>query len=373
MIIKFYPLMFIMLLLLFINSYIDPKIYAVSIVLNNPQTAEKEQATSSNNTINIPTSKDTENNIFIYGIVDSSFSISKKSLWIATGNWSVTLKNNAPAFDLNMTWFNNNGSASRTYHIFDFKPFYAESGLLPNNILLTNGTASISLNNHTEYNIPITINIEKNKIMSVYYNDDVFNRHFGNQPLHGIATSVIIKNNTNSTIENPITASAAANNQINQKKSIDTSHQNLLSNNGILPNDTTNHSNTINNDINNGNGNLTLAPPTTTTTTAAAATASISIVIPENAGLLGNPSYSPQIAKINQGDKLLVINHDKTYHTVSSISNENTNNPQIGNLYDSGMISPQKDVIVDTSKLNPGNYQFECSIHPFMKGTLIVE
>ena len=186
-----------MLLLLFINSYIYPKIYAVPIVLNNPQTAEKEQTTSSNNTINIP-SKDTENNIFIYGIVDSSFSISKKSLWIATGNWSMSLKNNTPAFDLNMTWFNNNGSASRTYHIFDFKPFYTESGLLPNNILLTNGTTSISLNNHTEYNIPITIDIEKNKIMTVYYNDDIFNRHFGNQPLHGIATSIIIKNNTNS-------------------------------------------------------------------------------------------------------------------------------------------------------------------------------
>ena len=252
--------MFIMLLLLFINSYIDPKIYAVPIVLNNPQTAEKEQATSSNNTINIP-SEDTENNIFIYGIVDSSFSISKKSLWIATGNWSMTLKNNTPAFDLNMTWFNNNGSASRTYHIFDFKPFYTESGLLPNNILITNGTTSISLNNHTEYNIPITIDIEKNKIMTVYYNDDVFNRHFGNQPLHGIATSVIIKNNTNSTKENPITAASAANNQINQK-SIDTSHQNLLSNNGILTGDTTNHSNAINNDINNGNGNLTLATTT---------------------------------------------------------------------------------------------------------------
>jgi plastocyanin len=365
MIIKFYPMMFIMLLLLFINSYIDPKIYAVPIVLNNLPFVEKEQATSSNNTINIP-SKGTENNIFIYGIVDSSFSISKKSLWIATGNWSITLKNNTPAFDLNMTWFNNNGSASRTYHIFDFKPLYTESGLLPNNILITNGTASISLNNHTEYNIPITINIEKNKIMTVYYNDDVFNRHFGNQPLHGIATSVIIKNNTNSTKENPITASAV-NNQINQK-SIDTSHQNLLSNNGILPGDTTNHSNAINNDINNGNGNLTLA-----TTTTAAATASISIVIPENAGLLGNPSYSPQIAKINQGDKLLVINHDKTYHTVSSISDEKSNNPQIGNLFDSGMISPQRDVIVDTLKLKPGDYQFECSIHPFMKGTLIVE
>ncbi len=358
-----------MLLLLFINSYICPKIYAVSIVLNNPQTAEKEQATSSNNTINIH-SKDTENNIFIYGIVDSSFSISKESLWIATGNWSMTLKNNTPAFDLNMTWFNNNGSASRTYHLFDFKPFYAESGLLPNNILLTNGTISISLNNHTEYNIPITIDIEKNKIMTVYYNDDIFNRHFGNQPLHGIATSIIIKNNTNNTKENPPTASTTTtttttNNQINQK-SIDTSHRNPLSNNGILSSDTINHSNAINNDINNGTGNLTLAIPT------AAATASSSIIIPENAGLLGNPSYSPQIAKINQGEKLLVINHDKTYHTVSSISDENSNNPPIGYLFDSGMISPQKDVIVDTSKLNPGDYQFECSIHPFMKGTLIV-
>jgi hypothetical protein len=134
----------------------------------------------------------------------------------------MTLKNDTSAFDLNMTWFDNNGSASRTYHIFDFKSFYMESGLLPNNILITNDTTSISLNNHTEYNIPITIDIERNEIMTIYYNDDIFNRHFGNQPLHGIATSVIIKNNTNIATENPQTA-AAANNQINSQ-SIDTSH-----------------------------------------------------------------------------------------------------------------------------------------------------
>ena len=326
------------------------------------QTIEKDQVTSSINKISIPL-KDPKNIVFIYGIIDSSFSISKKSLWIATGNWSMNLKNNTPTFDLNMTWYNNNASASRTYHIFDFKPFYTETRLLPNSLLKTNGTTSISLNNHTEYHIPITIDIERNKIMTVYYNDEVFNRHFGNQPLHGIVTSVTLKNNSNNAEEKPL----AINNQMNQKP-INSSQQNLFSNNDILSNDTNNSFKSINNEINNGQENITTATTSMVTTP----TNSHSITIPENAGLLGNPSYSPQITKINEGDKLFVINNDKNYHTITNIRGENTNNPQIGNFFDSGVIYPQKNVIVDTTKLKPGTYQFECSIHPFMRGTLIV-
>ena len=109
----------------------------------------------------------------------------------------MNLKNNIPLFNLNMTWYNNKESIPRTYKIFNFEPFNTKVGSLPDNILYTNGTTNISLNNQTIPNIPITINIQKNKIMTVYYNDIIFNRHFGKEPLHGIVTSIISNDNSN--------------------------------------------------------------------------------------------------------------------------------------------------------------------------------
>ena len=143
------------------------------------------------------------------------------------------------------------------------------------------------------------------------------------------------------------------------------SDDNNNNNNNIVPNTTDNTSKYNDFNIIEGQQQNISIPSITTN--------SSSIIIPDNAGLIGNPSFSPSVIKIKVGEKISVINNDKNYHTVTSINGENKINSQIGMLFDSGIINPQKTTTVDTTKLESGHYQFECSIHPFMKGTLIVE
>jgi plastocyanin len=353
----FYSIVFISLILFLININCDLKIYATSKLVynnNNPDALTSLSNDNIDRAINLSLNG-VYNNISMYGIVDTSFSTSKNNLWIAEGKWSLNLKDNIPIFDLNMTWHNNKQPVIRTYHIFNFKPFSTSIGSLPNNLLLTKGTSEISLNNQIQPSVPITIQIQQNKTMILYYNDIVINRHFGNQPLNGIVTSTDFNNNLNNK-EMPIT-----NDKSNDNTSSNIEHQNSKSENKIqIPN---NLGNPTEFRLDNG----------TVNTTTTSITNSDSLVIPQNAAFIGNPSYLPGIIKINQGDKLVVINKDNNYHTVTSMSKESADNPQLGRFFDTGVINPQNMIAIDTSKLRLGDYPFECSIHPFMKGTLIVK
>ena len=363
MFITFYSITFIIFLFFFLDNNTDFKSYAISTSSDDQHNSKREQLIHDPNTnyndVNLPLN-DTDKHIFIKGIVDTSFSTDQNNYWIATGNWIINLKNSTPIFNLNMTWYNNKESIARTYHIFNYESFFTKLGTPPGTILYTNGTISISLNNQIIPNIPITISVLNNKILTVYYNDIIFNRHFGMQPLHGIVTSITSKDISNFD-EN-------VNSNRNDQISIKLQQQNNLSdddNNKIMLNDTDNLSIYNYSDTIKGQ-QLNVSTPSITTN-------SSSIIIPDNAALIGNPSYSPSITKIKAGEKISVINNDKNYHTVTSINNESKFNSQIGMLFDSGVINPQQVTTVDTSKLRSGHYQFECSIHPFMKGTLIVE
>jgi plastocyanin len=359
----FYSIAFISLTLFLVNINCDLKIYAASKPVyknNNPDGLTNLLNKNSNRAVNL-TLNEGYNNISIYGIVDTSFSTSKNNLWIASGKWSLNLKDNIPSFDLNMTWYNSQQSTIRAYHIFNFKPFLTSIGLLPNNLLLTKGTSEISLNNQIQPSVPITIQIQQNKTMKLYYNDIVINRHFGNEPLNGVVISVNFNNNINNEEK-----STTDNNKNNASLNIERQQQeeNSESKNSIQSSN--NLGNPTEYGLNNGTKN-------TTSSTTTAITSSNSIVIPQNAAFIGNPSYLPGIIKINQGDKLVVINKDNNYHTVTSMSKESADNPQLGRFFDTGVIYPQNMIAIDTTKLRLGEYPFECSIHPFMKGTLIVK
>jgi plastocyanin len=352
----FYSIVFICLTFFLININCDLKIYATSNLVYNNNNPDVLTSLSNNidRAINL-TLNGVYNNISIYGIVDTSFSTSKNNLWIAEGKWSLNLKDNIPIFDLNMTWHNNKQPVIRTYHIFNFKPFSTSIGSLPNNLLLTKGTSEISLNNQIQPSVPITIHIQQNKTMTLYYNDIVINRHFGNQPLSGIVTSVNFNNNLNNK-EIPTTIDKSNNNTLFNIEQQNSKFKNKIQ----IPNNLDNPT------------EFRLDTGTVNTTTNSI-TNSDSLVIPQNAAFIGNPSYLPGIIKINQGDKLVVINKDNNYHTVTSMSKESADNPQLGRFFDTGIIYPQNMITIDTTKLRLGEYQFECSIHPFMKGKLIVK
>jgi plastocyanin len=289
----------------------------------------------------------TTKNHFFYGIVTSSILKDKADPWIATGNWSLYLKNNTPTFNLNMTWHNNEGS-NRTYKIFNFNPSYSNTEQSPQTVLLINGIIDISTNHQKITNIPITLNINNNKKMILYFNDKIINRHFAKQPINGYITSNISENNLKE-IQKNITQ-----NSFVRQSSFDITQKNISSNNILT-------------DENNSYDFINQGTSDKNTSTIHSNT----LVILENAGFPGNPSFKPAITNITKGDKLLVINEDGTDHTITSISNESSSgSPLIGKYFDTGIIHSHESASIDTAKIKPGEYLFVCKLHPDMKGII---
>lgn len=90
----------------------------------------------------------------------------------------------------------------------------------------------------------------------------------------------------------------------------------------------------------------------------------ISIDIPANASVQGNPSFNPATISVPKGDIIEWKNSDKVPHTV-------TNAPD-GAIWDSGIISAGKTYRLDTSKLNATEYDYICTVHPFMTGKITI-
>ncbi len=110
---------------------------------------------------------------------------------------------------------------------------------------------------------------------------------------------------------------------------------------------------------------LTSMPQNSTNSTAAPASNApvISIVIPVNASVKGNPSFTPDSVSVPKGDIIEWTNNDKVGHTVTSAD---------GTTWDSGIISAGKTFRLDTSKLNATTYQYLCTVHPIMSGNITI-
>ncbi len=77
----------------------------------------------------------------------------------------------------------------------------------------------------------------------------------------------------------------------------------------------------------------------------------------------GNPDYDPDPLSVNQGDGVEWTNEDNTPHTVSS--------KQEG-VFDSGIIDAAAKWLLNTADLQPAEYEYFCTLHPFMEATLVV-
>src|SRR5215213_6757371 len=89
----------------------------------------------------------------------------------------------------------------------------------------------------------------------------------------------------------------------------------------------------------------------------------ISARILPGASAEGNPDYDPDPLSVNQGDGVEWTNEDNTPHTVSS--------KQEG-LFDSGIIDAAATWLLNTADLQPAEYEYYCTLHPFMGATLVV-
>ena len=77
----------------------------------------------------------------------------------------------------------------------------------------------------------------------------------------------------------------------------------------------------------------------------------------------GNPDFDPDPLTVNQGDGLEWTNEDNTPHTVTS--------KQEG-MFDSGIIDAAAKWLLNTADLQPAEYAYYCTLHPFMGATLVI-
>jgi plastocyanin len=89
----------------------------------------------------------------------------------------------------------------------------------------------------------------------------------------------------------------------------------------------------------------------------------ISATILPGASAQGNPDYDPDPITIKQGDGVQWTNEDNAPHTVTS--------SQQG-LFDSGLINAGDTWLLNSAEIAPADYEYFCTLHPFMVATLAI-
>jgi plastocyanin len=115
-----------------------------------------------------------------------------------------------------------------------------------------------------------------------------------------------------------------------------------------------------------GGANATAGTPAATTTTAAA-----TLTIPMGASTPGNPAYEPASLTVKKGDAIDVVNKDSSPHTVTS--GTGVEDPNAGKMFDTSIINAAASAQIATADLEAGEYDYHCSVHPFMTGKITVQ
>jgi plastocyanin len=79
----------------------------------------------------------------------------------------------------------------------------------------------------------------------------------------------------------------------------------------------------------------------------------------------GNPNYDPKIINVPKGGGLQWTNSDNVPHTSTSFKDQ-------GKSFDSKLIMPKKTFTLDTSKLTAKEYDYFCTLHPFMRAKFTI-
>jgi cytochrome c oxidase subunit II len=88
----------------------------------------------------------------------------------------------------------------------------------------------------------------------------------------------------------------------------------------------------------------------------------VTITILEGSSVQGNPSYDPDTAQAGIDKTIAWKNDDSTAHTATS-----------GELFDSSLIDPGSSYSIAAEKIGVGEHQYSCTVHPYMKGTLVIK
>jgi len=102
-----------------------------------------------------------------------------------------------------------------------------------------------------------------------------------------------------------------------------------------------------------------------------AAASGPTLSIPAGASTAGNPSYTPDTLTVKKGDVITVTNDDTAPHTATS--GTGPEDPNSAKLFDTSIIMAGDTAQIDTNSLEPADYNYHCTVHPFMKGTITVQ
>ena len=89
----------------------------------------------------------------------------------------------------------------------------------------------------------------------------------------------------------------------------------------------------------------------------------VNATILPGASAQGNPDFDPDPITIKQRDGVQWTNKDNTPHTVTS--------RQEG-VFDSGLINAGDTWLLNSAQVAPAQYEYYCTLHPFMAATLVV-
>lgn len=95
----------------------------------------------------------------------------------------------------------------------------------------------------------------------------------------------------------------------------------------------------------------------------------VEVTIPKDAAVEGNKAFDPEEITVAKGTAIVWTNVDAVVHTVTSGT---VDDPAFGKLFDSSTIKTEGMYVLDTSKLETGEYVYFCTFHPFMIGKFIV-
>jgi hypothetical protein len=122
----------------------------------------------------------------------NSIIFTPKIKWIATGNWSMIADNgNLTSFKTNMIWYNNNGTATHTHELQNFRPINAgKITLQPGNSVFLKGVMDVGTNHRIVWkNVHSTVDIRGGKTITIFVDSKDTNNHFAGQPMYGVVTS----------------------------------------------------------------------------------------------------------------------------------------------------------------------------------------
>ncbi len=107
------------------------------------------------------------------------------------------------------------------------------------------------------------------------------------------------------------------------------------------------------------------------TTAAPAGPPGAPLTILEGSSIQGSPSYDPAALTVKKGDKITVTNKDTLPHTVTS--GTGPTDPNSAKQFDTSILEAGATADIETTNINPGEYQFHCTVHPYMLGKLVVQ